>query len=190
MAGWRATNTPVTGRDRMGHLSWSGWKTCTSRISRLVAILLTAAALSAATASASALAAVHSPLAVPRLAAPLPDVCTNHRIPGTFCVASSAKTRNNFTYACSGVAKHVRTAAFHSKWYRFGRAGVPFHPVCIENPTSSTIWLENEATEVAICIHPHEGSRDAAVIMIPVGWFFVKYNINGNCNHEPRGEPH
>jgi hypothetical protein len=157
-------------------------------------------ALPAATASASAQAAPahpaasHAHLAVsPPAAADNTDPCAP--IPaGTFCVGSSHNSAGN----CSGTINYITTADFHSRWLRFGQAGVPDHPACIENPTNSTVWLEDEALEATDPGQATDCSdsdfRHFYNVFGQYGWFFVEYNISQGCptfggGSEPGGEP-
>jgi hypothetical protein len=74
--------------------------------------------------------------------------------------------------------------ADHSAWFNFNNIGVPYHPQCILNPTNSSVWGEDEATEFAACAPPGTGISFSNE---QFGWFFVKYNI-GTCGSDPSGE--
>jgi hypothetical protein len=176
----------------MGYLSWPGRKARTSRIVRLAVVLLTALALPAVTAAASAQAAPshpaasHAHLVVSRqAAADITEPC-NPFPAGTFCVGSDYYLSNGYIH-CSGTINYITTADFHSKWLRFEQdAGVPDHPECVENPTNSSVWVEDEQIESSLCAQP--GTAIATSGHDQFGWFFVRYNIS-TCGSEPSPEP-
>jgi len=173
----------------MRYLSWFGKKARTGRTLLLSVTLLAGVALSGALVPASAQAAQahiassgrtsHLVVSQHSLVPNVTDPC--NPIPaGDFCVGSDFNSSGNY---CTGLIVYIPTADFHSAWFKF--INVPgFNVRCIENPTNSSIWVEDEADEGQIL--PHCAKPGTGIGATGYVWtiFFVKYNVK-TCGSEP-----
>jgi hypothetical protein len=77
--------------------------------------------------------------------------------------------------------EYLVPTSFHSKWYSFSAADVPYHPQCVLNGSNSSVWVKDKATGFAGCAPPAEGLSSSNE---QFGYFYVKYNVH-SCGREP-----
>ena len=103
--------------------------------------------------------------------------------PRTSCPTSAPDFCTFTDVACTANIQHVSTQLHHSAWFRFNPI-IGYNPQCVLNPTNSSIWIEDEATEFPQCLPPGHGFSASNE---QFGYFYVKYNV-GTCGSEPSGE--